>query len=81
MPHRVHPFVLELTLDPPLPFPYEDPVMWVKAGMVQTVAFHRLSYLQLQQRDAEGKRQYDFRVLGPDDVERIRACVRVALGV
>lgn len=80
-PRIPYPFVYELHLEPPLPFPYMAPTMWVKADMVQTVAFHRLSYLQLQERDENGNRQYDFRAVDEEVLEEIRDCVRAALGI
>lgn len=41
-PRNMHAHHLEIPLDPPLPHPYGNRQMWVKADMVLTVAFHRL---------------------------------------
>lgn len=70
----------QLALDPPLPAPYDSPVMWVKADMVLSVAFHRLHLLE-RGKDANGQRIYDVRVLAPDTMDEIRDCVRHALGL
>jgi uncharacterized protein YifN (PemK superfamily) len=70
---------LKLELDPPLPDPYANPVMWVKADIVLTVAFHRLRLLH--GRRADGKRFYDVRVLEPNVLADIKACVRAGLGL
>lgn len=69
-----------LDLDPPLPFPYADPRMWVKADMLMCVAFHRLKLLD-RGRDASGERVYDVRVLSHEKMDEIRACVLHALGM
>ena len=70
----------EVRLDPVLPFPYQSAVMWAKADMVLTVAFHRLKLLQAQ-RGPDGDRQYDIRVLDEAKMAEIRECVRRALGL
>lgn len=70
---------LKITLDPPLPDPYDSPDMWVKGDIVLTVAFHRLRLL-FAGWDA-GQRVYDVRVLPPETLDKIRACVRSGLGL
>jgi hypothetical protein len=54
--------------------------MWAKADMVLSVAFHRLKLLE-RGKDATGQRIYDVRVLSPDKLEEIRACIRHSLGL
>jgi mRNA interferase MazF len=80
-PRKLQPYNLELHLDPPLPFPFENPVMWVKADMILTVAFHRLALLHLKSRAQNGERQYDVRVLDAEKMAEIHACIRFALGM
>ena len=70
----------EFTLDPPLPQPYDNPHMWAKCDMVQTVAFHRLRLLHAG-KDEWGERIYDIRVLDEDTLAAIRHGVRSALGL
>jgi mRNA interferase MazF len=70
----------EIRLEPPLPFPYDSEVMWAKADMIMTVAFHRLKLLQAQQRAPDGDRLYDIRVLDDEKMAEIRDCVRRCLG-
>ena len=80
VPRLVQPWHHKVELDPPLPFPYDRPVMWAKCDMVLTVAFHRLRLLH-DSRNPTGERQYDIRVLSVDHMEAIRAGVRAALGL
>jgi mRNA interferase MazF len=47
----------ELRLDPPLPDPWNSDVCWVKADMLATVSYERLSPVRIG-RDRSGKRQY-----------------------
>jgi mRNA interferase MazF len=70
---------MQLTLDPSLPHPYEEPTMWVKGDIVLTVAFHRLRLLFKQWEGCE--RIYDVRILDAATMERVRACVRAGIGV
>jgi hypothetical protein len=48
--------------------------------MLATVSFDRLDLIRLG-RDQEGKRKYLKTALSAEDLERIRACVKVALGL
>src|SRR5689334_4765961 len=57
-PIRRYPFHCQIKFTPCLPYPYDDEMHWVKADMLATVGFHRLSPLRTG-RDFEGKRQYD----------------------
>lgn len=79
-PGDSYPYHHRLLLDPCLPAPYADPVAWVKGDMVYTVAFHRLYVPQLG-KDASGKRQYDLRVLEPETMNLIMACVLHGMGL
>lgn len=74
LPHH-----MEITLDPPLPAPYDKPTMWLKGDIVLTVAFHRLRLL-FDKWDG-GQRVYDVRVLDADTFERVKECVRAGLGL
>ena len=78
-PNPILPHHLQITLDPPLPYPYSSPSMWVKGDIVLTVAFHRLRLLFQGKED--GQRMYDVRVLDEDTMTQVRACVRAGLGV
>jgi len=69
----------KLTLDPPLPHPYESPVMWVKADIVLTVAFHRLRLLFSHWEGSQ--RAYDVRQLDGKTFEEIKECVRSGIGL
>jgi mRNA interferase MazF len=70
---------LRLKFDPVLPEPYDSPEMWLKGDIVLTVAFHRLRLLFSGWNS--GQREYDVRVLSPEDLEKVRNCVRTGLGL
>ena len=78
-PRRMHAHHLEIELDPPLPHPYGNRRMWVKADVVLTVAFHRLRLL-FSHTEA-GQRVYDVRVLDAQTFRDVQACVRAGLGL
>ncbi|WP_181699342.1 type II toxin-antitoxin system PemK/MazF family toxin [Chthonobacter albigriseus] len=78
-PRILLPHHLEIELEPPLPHPYSERVMWLKGDIVLTVAFHRLRLLF--DRWEGGQRVYDVRVLDPDVLAKIRTCVRHGLGL
>ena len=48
--------------------------------MVATVAFDRLDLFRTD-RDQTGKRKYLMPRISEEDFEKIRACLRVALGI
>ena len=79
-PRPMQPFCCIVEFDPPLPWPYQAPKMWVKADMIMTVAFHRLKLLD-GGRGPDGDRLYDIRNVGPDKLREIQECIRVALGM
>ena len=79
-PNVVRSYHHRLTFDPPLPPPFDSPNMWVKGDMVLTVAFHRLRHL-FRDKDEEGKRIYDIRVLSEDDFLAVQKCVIKGLGM
>ncbi|WP_458183732.1 type II toxin-antitoxin system PemK/MazF family toxin [Bradyrhizobium sp. 14AA] len=78
-PRRPRDYHLKLTLDPPLPEPFENPEMWVKGDIVLTVAFHRLRLLFSGWNS--GQRVYDVRILDDGTLEKVRDCVRNGLGL
>lgn len=73
-------YVCELRLAQPLPSPFDDQVMWVKADMVATVAFARLDLFRTA-RGPDGRRQYLQPKVSADDLARIRAAIAHALGL
>lgn len=78
-PPEAMPYHCEIQMAAPLPAPFNSPRMWVKADMLATVGFHRLDLPRLPRVD--GKRQYLTVVLQDDDLARVMACVRQALGL
>ena len=78
-PKIVLPHHMQINFDPPLPFPYEEPTVWLKGDVVLTVAFYRLRLLF--SRWNGGQRVYDVRVLDPATFARVQQCVRSGLGL
>ena len=78
-PNPELPHHMRLTFNPPLPYPYQEPTVWVKGDIILTVAFHRLRLLF--SRWNGGQRVYDVRVLDAATFERVRQCVRCGLGL
>ena len=74
------PYVVKLVIDPPLPEPYADPLVWVKCDMLATVGFERLDLFRTE-RDHEGKRKYLHPKISPEDLQRVRTGVLWALGL
>lgn len=72
------PYHCQIELDPPLPAPYQSRMQWVKADMFATVSSKRL-FLPFEGKDAQGKRQYDIRILDREQFEMVRDCVKAAL--
>lgn len=79
-PNPIQAYNCVLELDPPLPFPYESPRMWVKADMILCVAFHRLKLLD-RGKDENGQRVYDVRVLPQEKMNEIKQCIKHSLGM
>jgi len=69
-----------LKLRSPLPPPWDSEEIFVKADMVNSVAFHRLDLVRTG-KGADGKRAYYLEPLPEDDLRRIRECVLCSLGL
>jgi mRNA interferase MazF len=79
-PEHAMPYHYALTLDPPLPEPWDSPTMWVKADMLYTVRFDRLELVRTG-RDHTGKRKYLTRLISAEQLKEIRKCVLNGLGM
>ncbi|MAZ02534.1 MAG: hypothetical protein CMN56_05290 [Sneathiella sp.] len=80
IPDPIMPYHCELDIGTPLPEPFIETRMWVKADLVVTVALQRL-IMPFLGKEPSGKRIYDTRIITPDDLARIQNCVRHALGI
>lgn len=69
-----------ITLNPPLPSPYDQPVCWVKGDMIATVSWQRL-YPLFNGKDSNGKRIYDKRVIEKEELIEIKKCVLCGIGM
>ncbi|MDX8383863.1 MAG: type II toxin-antitoxin system PemK/MazF family toxin [Ghiorsea sp.] len=79
-PSRVRPYHYKLHVDPVLPKPYSAKFHWVKADMVYTVSFDRLS-LPFEGKDKSGRRSYDVRVIDDADMLKIQEAMLHGLGL
>jgi mRNA interferase MazF len=79
-PREVAAYHFKLHVAPVLPEPYNADFHWVKADMVYTVSFDRLS-LPFCGKDLGGKRIYDVRVIDKADLLKIQQCLLHGLGL
>lgn len=70
----------KLYMDAPLPDPYSADMHWIKADMLYTVSFDRLS-LPSSGKDEQGKRIYDVRVVDQETLTKVRKCILHGLGL
>lgn len=78
-PRQTMPYHCEVKPSPCLPPPYDCETHWVKADMVATVGFHRLNALFVG-KDG-GERKYIYPMISEEELEKVRQCVRHALGM
>jgi mRNA interferase MazF len=79
-PERNYNYVVEITLDPALPAPFDSPVMWAKCDMIATVGFERLDLFR-GGRETNGNRKYVTRRVDTETFEMIKAAIRCGLGI
>lgn len=79
-PQQMAPYHYLLTIDPPLPAPYDSPTQWVKADMIYAVSFDRL-FLPSAGKDSKGNRVKDFRTVSDKDFKEIQSCMLHGLGL
>jgi len=77
-PNPIMNYHCQIEINPPLPAPYDSPVQWIKGDMIMAVSVSRLS-LPFVGKDINGKRIYDKRVLGNDDLKKVQSCILNAL--
>ena len=76
-PNAPKPWVIQIELDEPLPFPYLSTTCWAKCDMVSSVAFDRLNLFR-DGKDA-GKRIYLERKVSSATLAAIRSGVWQAI--
>ena len=79
-PSQLMPYHYKLHTDPELPEPYNSKYHWVKADMIYTVSFDRLS-LPFKEKDLSGKRIYDVRIIDKSELIKIQHCILHGLGL
>ena len=78
-PNPIEAYHYELTLNPPLPAPFDSPQMWVKGDMMATVSHQRLDLVRTGR--VMGKRTYVNRLVPQQDLQAIYAAVLHGLGL
>jgi len=79
-PNPVMPYHYLLHLSQTLPPPYNSAEQWVKADMLATVSFSRLS-LPSSGKGVGGNRQYIKQVVTGHDYKSIQRCILNAIGL
>lgn len=79
-PPVVLPMHCILKFDPLLPPPFDVDPSWVKGDMVYSLCFTRFDFIKTG-KNAAGKRTYDYRILSPDDLDRVLKCVIAGIGI
>ena len=79
-PDRPQDYHCELMLAPPLPSPWDNPHVWVKADMIATVCFSRLDLFQTK-RDQSGKRKYLHPKLNLDQMKAVHSAILHGIGL
>ena len=80
-PEPARPYNCQVTVDPPLPHPWDSPVMWVKGDMIAAVGFHRLDLVRLGRDGPGGRRLYRTDTLTAEQMKAVRRCVLHGLGL
>ncbi len=78
-PDHIAPHHCQIELPYSLPH-FPETKCWVKADMLATVGFERLDLFRTE-RDQTGKRKYLTPRISEEEFEKIRACLKVALGI
>lgn len=71
---------MEIELPERLPSPFDCKTHWIKADMVNTVSFDRLSPIKLG-KDQFGKRKYLNCILPPEQMNKVLNAVKNGLGI
>jgi uncharacterized protein YifN (PemK superfamily) len=79
-PNFILPYHYQITLDNPLPSPWDNNPFWAICDHLMTVGFDRLDLIRLG-KDQTGKRRYYQHLLDIEDLEGIRKGVLQALGL
>jgi uncharacterized protein YifN (PemK superfamily) len=78
-PHQMMKYHYEMTFDPPLPYPYDKERFWVKCDMIYSVGIGRLDFLY--KKNENGSRNYDKRIVSKADLDIIRRCLVMSIGL
>ena len=79
-PVPIMPYHYLLYVNPTYPPPFNSPTQWVKADMLATVSFSRIT-LPHAGKGADGKRQYMKTIVTGHDFESIQRCILNAIGL
>lgn len=79
-PEYLMDYHMEIELPARLPKPFDCKTHWVKADMINTVCFDRLSPIKLG-KDQFGKRKYLNCVISNEQMEKLLIAVKNGLGI
>ena len=79
-PTHIEDYHFKLGLSPALPSPWDAPECWIKADMIATVGYHRLTPIRLG-RDRTGKRIYYQSLVSKNDLRQIQRAVLCGLNL
>ncbi len=79
-PKSIESYHYQLSLNQPLPFPWDTNPCWVICDHPMTVSFDRLDLIRLG-KDQYGKRKYLQYVMEEYHLNNIRLCIKLALSL
>ncbi len=79
-PTIIEPYHFELTLETPLPHPFDAKSMWIKGDMIARVSIDRLDRFRAGRNSSTYKRVFVSGKVTPEQFKEIRERVLIALG-
>jgi mRNA interferase MazF len=76
-PDYIMPYHALITIDPPMPPPFDENPSWLKGDMVNSVSYHRLNFIPKGM--IRGQRQYYMNVLTAEQMEVVKTCVLASI--
>lgn len=80
-PPKAVPYVCRIELPQALSEKFSSTVLWVKADMLATVAYRRLDLFRSKRDEKDHRRRYYTVRLTKQQMQDIRACILIALGI
>jgi mRNA interferase MazF len=80
-PAPIRSYHCKLTIDPPLPRPWDATEVWVKGDMILAAGFHRLDFVRTGREGAGGARSHRREILSAEQLRSVRRCILHSLGL